>query len=136
MVLLLVNRTLTITVHDQPSLRSSSKCVRNRRSGSLPRRTSFNKTSINEAAGEPLVVSATGGHRGGGAQLTSLGQLAVATFREVQQRLQQAALLLVRKQITSPDSPVVHVAAAVCLEVVLGQLLTDYSLLQPDVRVR
>src|SRR5262245_54268609 len=36
---------------------------------------------INEAAGEPLVVAATGGVDGGGAQLTPLGRWAVSAFR-------------------------------------------------------
>src|SRR5437868_14012529 len=43
--------------------------------------------SINEAAGQPLVVAATGGSHGGGAHLTPLGQQAVAVFRELQDQL-------------------------------------------------
>src|SRR5262245_38201384 len=39
---------------------------------------------MNEAAGEPLVTTATGGVRGGGAQLTPLGRWAMAGFRELQ----------------------------------------------------
>jgi len=47
--------------------------------------------SINEASGEPLVSAATGGTRGGGAQLTALGRWAVTVFGELQGQLQQAA---------------------------------------------
>jgi molybdate transport system regulatory protein len=91
---------------------------------------------MNEAVGEPLVLSATGGRDGGGARLTSLGRWAVRVFREVEDHLQQSAatLLGAAADPCRPDS--VHVAAAVCLEEVLGQLLTDYGLLQPHVRIR
>src|SRR5271163_1009710 len=36
--------------------------------------------SVNAAAGEPLVTAATGGARGGGAQLTDLGRWAIGVF--------------------------------------------------------
>jgi molybdate transport system substrate-binding protein len=91
---------------------------------------------MNESAAEPLVVSATGGHQGGGAQLTSLGRWTLAVFREMQGHLQQAATAFLRKSTATLGSTSVHVAAAVCLEEVLGQLLTDFNLHQPDIRVR
>jgi molybdate transport system substrate-binding protein len=79
--------------------------------------------SMNEAAGERLVEAATGGRSGGGARLTSLGRWAAATFRRLQSRLQDRA---------TPFAPpaaaeVLHVAAAVSLEEVLGQLQADYA---------
>ena len=45
--------------------------------------------SINQAARRPLVLTATGGHQGGGARLTPQGRYAVAVFRELQERLRQ-----------------------------------------------
>src|SRR5262245_37588589 len=44
---------------------------------------------MNQAAGEPLVVSAVGGLQGGGATLTPLGRWAMAVFRQSQRRLGQ-----------------------------------------------
>ncbi|HET6881956.1 MAG TPA: molybdate ABC transporter substrate-binding protein [Pirellulales bacterium] len=93
--------------------------------------------SVNEAAGEPLVESAVGGTRGGGANLTELGKHAVAVFRQLQQEIQTAAVqILPRVLNVSERIPAVHVAAAISLEVVLGQLLADYALRQPTLRVR
>jgi molybdate transport system substrate-binding protein len=92
--------------------------------------------SMNEAAGEPLVVAATGGSHGGGARLTPRGRQAVAVFRDLQDHLHQAAATLLPRLVQVPEAPGVHVAAAVSLDEVLGQLLTDYALRQPAVRVR
>jgi molybdenum ABC transporter molybdate-binding protein len=91
---------------------------------------------INAAAGEPLVVAATGGLQGGGAQLTPLGLWAVAVFRELQGQLRGAAAGLLSRLCEGPSPARLHVAAAVSLEEVLGQLLTDYALRDPTVRVR
>jgi molybdate transport system substrate-binding protein len=92
--------------------------------------------SINEAAGEPLVEAATGGTHGGGARLTPRGQIAVAVFRALQEQVHQTASSLLPRLIEGPTSISVHVAAAVSLEEVLGQLLADYALEQPAIRVR
>lgn len=92
--------------------------------------------SINAAAGAPIVVAATGGSRGGGTRLTALGQQAVRIFREIQQELRHAAATLLPRLVQRPDTPVLHVAAAVSLEEVLGQLLADYALRQPKIGVR
>ena len=91
---------------------------------------------INEAAGEPLVTAATGGLHGGGAQLTPLGRWAMGLFREVQAQLQQTATGLLPRLREHTPSPTLHVAAAVSLEEVVGQLLTDFALQAPGVRVR
>ncbi len=92
--------------------------------------------SINEAAGEPLVAAATGGVQGGGARLTPLGRWAIVAFREVQAQLQQTARgLLLRPRERAP-SATLHVAAAVSLEEVVGQLLTDFCLQTPGACVR
>jgi molybdate transport system substrate-binding protein len=93
--------------------------------------------SINEAAGEPMVVAATGGTRGGGARLTDHGRTAVALFRDLQRHVQQAAATALPRLLPDMPSPAcVHVAASVSLEEVLDQLLTDFALRQPAVRVR
>jgi molybdenum ABC transporter molybdate-binding protein len=91
---------------------------------------------VNRAAGQPLVVAATGGSRGGGARLTPHGQLAVRVFRDLQEQLLGAAASAVPRLIPGPAAARVHVAAAVSLEEVLGQLLTDYSLRRPALQVR
>jgi molybdate transport system substrate-binding protein len=92
--------------------------------------------SINEAAGEPLVQAATGGRHGGGACLTPAGRTAIAVFRALQQQLHHTAASLLPDLVGAPADPAVHVAASVSLEEVLGQLLADYTLRQPGVRVR
>jgi molybdate transport system substrate-binding protein len=92
--------------------------------------------SMNEAAGEPLVIAATGGIHGGGAQLTPLGRRAATVFRHLEQRLQQTAAGLLAQLVQGPETATVHVAAAASLEEVVGQLLTDYALRQPTVRAR
>jgi molybdate transport system regulatory protein len=49
--------------------------------------------SINRAAGKPLVVASIGGSKGGGAELTPFGHKVLRVFREMQERLEQAAVL-------------------------------------------
>jgi molybdenum ABC transporter molybdate-binding protein len=92
--------------------------------------------SINEAAGEPLVVAATGGKEGGGAQLTPLGRWAVAIFGELQDRLQRTAASALSRLVGPAQPTTLHVAAAVSLEEALGRLLTDFALREPALRVR
>ncbi|HEV3118289.1 MAG TPA: winged helix-turn-helix domain-containing protein, partial [Gemmataceae bacterium] len=83
---------------------------------------------INQAAGEPLVATATGGIQGGGAQLTPKGQKALAIFRQLQDQLHETAASLLARCIQAPQTASVHVAAAVSLEEVLGRLVTAYAL--------
>jgi molybdate transport system substrate-binding protein len=93
--------------------------------------------STNEAAGQPLVEAAVGGLQGGGARLTPFGRQALTLFRQLQQHLQSSATALwphLVQEAAAGHS--VHVAAAVSLEDVLGQLLADFALHQPDVPVR
>ena len=92
--------------------------------------------SVNEAAGEPLVEAATGGRQGGGARLTPRGRAATGIFRELQEHLHQSAAGLLPQLVAAPESAALHVAAAVSLQEALGQLLADYALRQPAVRVR
>jgi molybdate transport system regulatory protein len=47
---------------------------------------------INHSFAEPVVVTATGGRRGGGAQLTPFGQELVTRYREFEQATERQAL--------------------------------------------
>jgi molybdate transport system regulatory protein len=92
--------------------------------------------SINAAASEPLVSAVTGGSHGGGAELTAPGRHAVRLFRELQRQLHQTAVRILSHLLHGPEATYLHVAAAVSLEEVLGQLFADYALRQPTIRVR
>src|SRR5581483_792638 len=92
--------------------------------------------AINRAAGVPLVTAATGGSHGGGARLTPQGRHAVILFRRLRDRLHQSAAALLPSLLPGPAGECVHVAAAVSLEEVLGQLATDFALRQPGAQVR
>lgn len=91
--------------------------------------------SINEAAGEPLVVSSTGGSNGGGAELTPQGRRAVAVYRELHAQLAHTAVNLLPR-LAAPADACLHLVAAVSLEEVVSQLLTDFALQAPGRRVR
>jgi molybdate transport system regulatory protein len=45
-------------------------------------------TSMNTQAGQPLVLTQTGGKRGGGAEVTAEGQQLIQEFRALQMRFQ------------------------------------------------
>jgi molybdenum ABC transporter molybdate-binding protein len=92
--------------------------------------------SMNEAAGEPLVEAATGGRHGGGASLTACGRATLALFGRLQGQLHLVAAGLVRGLGAAAEVATVHVAAAVSLQEVLGQVLADHALRQPGVHVR
>lgn len=92
--------------------------------------------AMNTAAGQPLVTAATGGKHGGGATLTPFGLQVLTLFQTMHGHLQHDADVLLPRCKSSPDTETIHIAAAVSLDVVLGQLLSDYAQLQPTVRVR
>jgi molybdate transport system regulatory protein len=116
------------------SHRSISAAARNM--GMSYRRAWLLVQDINEAAGLPLVEAVTGGRRGGGAHLTAQGVQAIALFRTVRQQLRQEAAALLPRVMLDTEAATVHVAAAVSLEEVLGQLLADYALHRPGLHVR
>jgi molybdenum ABC transporter molybdate-binding protein len=93
---------------------------------------------VNAAAGEPLVAAAVGGTKGGGAKLTERGRLAVDVFEQIRGSLNEtAAGVLQRKlQPNSDAAACVHLAAAISLQEALGQILAEYVLEKPTVRVR
>jgi molybdenum ABC transporter molybdate-binding protein len=91
---------------------------------------------MNAAAGEPLVIAATGGVRGGGAQLTPLGYWAIGVFREVQSQVQQTVTGLLPRLRNQSTNTALHLVAAVSLEEVVGQILTEFAQHAPGVRVR
>jgi molybdate transport system substrate-binding protein len=92
--------------------------------------------SINAAAGEPLVLAGPGGVHGGGARLTPAGRQAVELFRVVQDEVRSSAASVFRRLSPLPQSPPVHVMAAVSLQEVLGEIVADYALLRPADHVR
>jgi molybdate transport system substrate-binding protein len=82
------------------------------------------------------VQAATGGVRGGGARLTPLGQWAVGVFRTFNDQLHHSAAALLPRIVHPDPATTLHIAAAVSLEEVLGQLLADFALRQPALRAR
>lgn len=94
--------------------------------------------SANKHAGETLLTTATGGERGGGTQLTPAGSEALRVYQELQAHLRQAAVKVLPRLLRRADDaqPVLHVWAAISLQEVLAQLLTDFALLRPGLAVR
>ncbi|HLN28655.1 MAG TPA: molybdate ABC transporter substrate-binding protein [Gemmataceae bacterium] len=91
---------------------------------------------INGAAGEPFVEATVGGKKGGRAQLTPRGRIAISAFRNLQRHVEQSAASYLPRLAADREGAHVHVAAAVSLEEVLCRLLADYALLQPTDRAR
>lgn len=95
--------------------------------------------AVNEAAGEPLVESAVGGVRGGGARLTPNGRAALQLYRALSDDVRRhaaGAVARVAQRATAAVGTTLHLAAAVSLQEAVGQILTEYALLRPSVRVR
>jgi molybdenum ABC transporter molybdate-binding protein len=92
--------------------------------------------AINDAAGEALVSAAPGGRHGGGASLSARGRQALQAFQQVQAHLGHLAARCRQRPVQDGSEEAVHVAAAVSLEEAVGQLLADYALYRPSVRVR
>jgi molybdenum ABC transporter molybdate-binding protein len=92
---------------------------------------------INDAAGEPLVEAAVGGKQGGGARLTDRGRLALEIYQRVRQNLvESTAGALHSALLNSRGNDCIHLAAAISLQEAVGQILAEYALLKPAVRVR
>lgn len=94
--------------------------------------------AVNEAADEPLVESAVGGVHGGGAKLSDRGRAALRMFRDFSANVRRHAAAdlsrLVRAEAEAEST--LRVAAAISLQEAVGQILTEYALVRPQVRVR
>src|SRR6185436_15233701 len=95
--------------------------------------------AVNDAAGEALVEAAVGGKQGGGARLTNQGRLALAVYDDVRQSLIESAAGALRHAV-DPDKDAtnacIHLAAAISLQEAIGQILAEYVLVEPAIRVR
>jgi molybdenum ABC transporter molybdate-binding protein len=91
---------------------------------------------INAAAEVPLVEASPGGVRGGGARLTSRGRDVLQLYDRIRSSLVQSAAGVLQQAIQSDAAGVVHLAAAISLQEVIGQVLAEFSLARPAVQVR
>jgi molybdenum ABC transporter molybdate-binding protein len=91
---------------------------------------------INAAAGVPLVTAAVGGKSGGGARLTSSGRLAMSVYEEIRQSLVQTAAGSLQRTIRGGGGDAIHLAAAISLQQAISQILAEYTLRVPAIRVR
>jgi len=93
---------------------------------------------INTAAGETLVEAAVGGKQGGGARLTEAGRLSLRTYDEVRRSLTESAAGALGRALLHETAAAdcIHLAAAISLQNAVGQLLAEYALNRPTMRVR
>jgi molybdenum ABC transporter molybdate-binding protein len=91
---------------------------------------------VNRGAGEPLVASAVGGLRGGGAELTEQGRDAVEAYRRIDKAMHRFAGRALESVGSRSQVECVHVAAAISLQEAMGQILAGFALVHPEVRVR
>jgi molybdenum ABC transporter molybdate-binding protein len=91
---------------------------------------------VNEAAGQLLVEAAVGGKLGGGARLTDAGRMSLAVYEEVRQSLNESAAGILQRAIRPELDTSIHLAAAISLQEAVGQILAEYTLRMPGVRVR
>ena len=93
---------------------------------------------INAAAGEPLVRAEVGGIKGGGARLTPLGLAAIEVYDVVRQTVAENAAGALRAALrgAKDTSRYIHLAAAISLQEAIGQILPEFALRAPSVRVR
>jgi molybdenum ABC transporter molybdate-binding protein len=92
----------------------------------------------NAAAAAPLVTSAVGGARGGGAALTAHGRMAVDIFRRLERDVRNDAAAIMRRALDTAhagDTTTLHVAVAISLQEAFAQAVTEYALLRPTVRI-
>jgi molybdenum ABC transporter molybdate-binding protein len=93
---------------------------------------------VNEAAGEALVEAAVGGKQGGGARLTPNGRLALEVYDKVRRSLVDSAAGSLQQAILTDDRSLkcIHLAAAISMQEAVGQILAEYTLVQPTIQVR
>ena len=92
----------------------------------------------NEAAGVTLVEAATGGLRGGGATLSDQGRLALETYQQLRSELAMTSGAVLQRIVDSSGDAVakLHVAVAISLQEVAGQLFAEYAQVRPVVQLR
>ena len=93
---------------------------------------------MNAAAGEPLVETAAGGPKGGGARLTPRGRLALSVYERVRQSLIESAAGALQRCVQPGQraTSAVHLAAAISLQEAIGQILAEFALRRPTIHVR
>jgi molybdate transport repressor ModE-like protein len=90
----------------------------------------------NESAGEPLVEAAVGGIKGGGAILTERGKFALEVYEQVHKSLLESAAIVLQRIVQPSAQECIHLATAISLQEVVGQLLAEYTLRKPAIRIR
>jgi molybdenum ABC transporter molybdate-binding protein len=93
---------------------------------------------VNDAAGEPLIEATVGGPQGGGARLTPHGRLALEVYGKIRGSLVEAAAAALGHAIHSGGRVpgCIHLAAAISLQEAIGQILAEFTLREPTIRVR
>ena len=124
---------LLAAIGEQHSITKAAKSMR------MSYRRAWNLVQdVNAAAGEPLVEAAVGGTHGGGAKLTDRGRLAVEVYEQIRASLNETAAGVLQRTLDprADAIPCIHLAAAISLQEALGQILAEYALEKPTVRVR
>ena len=90
------------------------------------------------AAGQPLIETAIGGKRGGGAHLTENGRAALTVFDELRESVAGTAAKTLPRILAGSGqaNSTIHLSAAISLQEVVAQLLVEYALVRPTVSVR
>jgi molybdenum ABC transporter molybdate-binding protein len=93
---------------------------------------------INEAAGEALVEAAVGGKQGGGARLTERGRAAIEIYERVRLSLVESAAGVLVRSVRADEGAAecIHLSAAISLQEAIGQILAEFALVEPNIRVR
>jgi molybdenum ABC transporter molybdate-binding protein len=93
---------------------------------------------VNTAAAETLVEAAVGGPLGGGARLTPHGRLALEVYGKVRSSLVEAAASALGQAVQPGEQAAgyIHLAAAISLQEAVGQILAEFMLREPMIRVR
>ena len=93
---------------------------------------------VNAAAGEPLVEAAVGGKQGGGASLTPKGRAAIEVYEAVRRSLTESAADALQRSLSTDakNASCIHLAAAISLQEAVGQILTEFAVREPLLRVR
>jgi molybdate transport system substrate-binding protein len=94
--------------------------------------------AVNDAAGETLVESAVGGVRGGGARLTERGREALRIFQTFAADVRRHAAGSLGRIVDAQGAEttaVLRLAAAISLQEAVGQILTEFALVRPTLRV-